>query len=201
MVCKMSFMSIHGLKNHRGRVNNTVSKLKAHVGTPTLDQRGRHQNRPKRCSDEAISGVHDNIKAIPKYKSHYSRFQNPQRVYLGNTCKTCDSFQCLIDNGSEREKPAAPTAKELHLRYADSLKSKLEELSDLAKEDPTIHVISVDLQQTLPTSKLSCGPAFYSRELWIYNEVFTIVVKIWDICFYGMKVLQVEAVMKLEAAF
>ncbi|KAJ8868030.1 hypothetical protein PR048_031839 [Dryococelus australis] len=179
-VCKTSFMSIHGLRNHRGRVNNIISKLKAHVGTPTPDQHGRHQNHPNRCSGEAISGIHDHVKAIPKYRSHYSRFQNPNRVYLGSdmniktlygcyikfcsdnnkpvvsedyyrksfseqynigfkfpatdTCKTCDSFQCFIDNGTEQEKTALCTAKELHLRYADSLKSKLKERRTLQKK-------------------------------------------------------------------
>ena len=39
----------------------------------------------------------------------------------------------------------------------------------IAKEDPHKLFIAVDLQQALPTPKLSVGQAFYKRKLWTYN--------------------------------
>ena len=151
-------------------------------------------------------------KAIPKYQSHYSRLQNPNRVYLGSnmiikiiydmylefaaeknypvvsqdkyrrifnkdcnigfkfpssdTYKTCDSLQVKTENGTEEEKSSAREEKELHLRYSDAVKSKI---CKLTKQDASLHVKSVDLQQSLPTPKLMCSLAFYLRKLWTYN--------------------------------
>lgn len=71
---------------------------------------------------------------------------------------------------SEDEKNKAKQEKELHLRRAESLRGELNEYTDQSKTSPAdVHVITVDLQQTLPTPKLSCGPAFYCRKLWTYN--------------------------------
>ena len=82
-----------------------------------------------------------------------------------DTCKTCDSLQVKIENGTEEEKHSARKEKELHLRYSDAVKSKISEYCKLAKQDASLHVISVDLQQTLPTPKLACLLAFYLHKL------------------------------------
>lgn len=74
-VCKKSFMSIHGLQNSRGRIKNIIRKLVSEVSTPSCDKSGSHNSRPHKISTEAENIVHENIKAIPKYQSHYSRYQ------------------------------------------------------------------------------------------------------------------------------
>ncbi|XP_039283499.1 uncharacterized protein LOC111052342 isoform X2 [Nilaparvata lugens] len=218
-VCKKSFMSIHGLQNARGRINNIIKKIVSEKSTPSSDKRGTHDTRPHKVSAEAENSVHEHIKAIPKYQSHYSRAQNPNKVYLGcditirslyneyylnfcevnnlpkvsedkyrrifcekynigfklpksDTCSKCDSLQIIIDdaNASAEQKQTAKLEKEIHLRRADSAREKLKNYTAMSKETPNdVHVITVDLQQTLPTPKLSCGPAFYCRKMWTYN--------------------------------
>lgn len=219
-VCKKSFMGIHGLQNSRGRINNIINKIKKNnLTTPPCDKRGKHSSRPHKTSPEAVNGVHEHIKAMPKYRSHYSRQENPNKVYLGceltirslyrdyylsfcqerglptvsedkyrrifceqynigfkfpksDTCNKCDSLQIVIDdpNKDEDDKNKAKQEKELHLRKADSVRDKMREYTAQSKDSPEdVHVITVDLQQTLPTPKLSCGPAFYCRKLWTYN--------------------------------
>uniref|UniRef100_A0A6P7H074 Uncharacterized protein LOC114344494 n=1 Tax=Diabrotica virgifera virgifera TaxID=50390 RepID=A0A6P7H074_DIAVI len=46
-VCKIAFLSIHGLQKNRGRVENLVKQLKTGSNTPKSDLRGRHSNHPK----------------------------------------------------------------------------------------------------------------------------------------------------------
>lgn len=105
-----------------------------------------------------------------KYRNIFSQEYNIGFKFPAiDTCKTCDSLQIKMEHGSEQEKSAACISKELHLGHAESLKTKLHDFSKLANDDPSIHVISIDLQQTLPTPKLSSSIAFYSRILWTYD--------------------------------
>lgn len=60
--------------------------------------------------------------------------------------------------------------KELHLRQAEAAQVKIQHLAKEASKKPEeVHVIAVDLQQAMPTPKLTVGPAFYKRKLWTYN--------------------------------
>lgn len=218
-ICRKSFLSVHGLQQNRGRLNNILKQVKSGC-TPKTDQRGKHTlNRPNRVSEDKVQAVHDHIKSIPTYQSHYSRSQNPQRVFFdcnlnitslyrdlylpycqernietvsedfyrrtfsksynigflmpkSDTCKVCDELHTTLmnDMSTQEEKTEANTKKELHLRRAEAMRAKLKELAAESKENPgDVHTISIDLQQTLPTPKLSCGPAFYLRKVWTYN--------------------------------
>lgn len=89
-----------------------------------------------------------------------------------DTCKTCDMFHIKLSEPttSEEEKPNLQNEKELRLRRADVMQAKLIEYTTEAKMHPDrLHTITIDLQQTLPTPKLTCGPSFYLRKLWTYN--------------------------------
>ena len=48
------------------------------------DQRGKHQNRPHKVSDEVRELVREHIKTFPTRNSHYSRKGNYGRVYLSS---------------------------------------------------------------------------------------------------------------------
>jgi len=57
-----------------------------------------------------------------------------------------------------------------HKQKASSVFQLLHHNAQRAKENPaTVHVICFDLQQALPTPKLSSSPAFYKQKLWTYN--------------------------------
>jgi hypothetical protein len=49
----------------------------------------------------------------------------------------------------------------------DSLKIEIERAT--ANSQLGLVVLTMDLQQALPTPKLFCGPAFYERKVWTYS--------------------------------
>ena len=78
-VCKVAFLRIHSVSN--GRLFRALQAQKKGNGAPHQDQRGRHP--PGNKTDEAkISVIKSHIDSIPRYKSHYSRADNPHREYL-----------------------------------------------------------------------------------------------------------------------
>ncbi|CAH2009676.1 unnamed protein product [Acanthoscelides obtectus] len=83
-ICKTEFLSVHGLQNSSKRLKLIAQQIVEGRTTPKRDGRGKHQNRPNKISAERVQSVHDHIKAIPKYVSHYSRKVNPNRVFLNH---------------------------------------------------------------------------------------------------------------------
>lgn len=217
-ICRDEFLSLHGLHNNRGRLRN-IQKMVV-KGVLLTDGRGRHSNRPKKYSDQDVENVRKHIQLIPRYQSHYSRKQNPRKVYLNcdltieslykvyyvpwcnenghnavsrdkyrrifctefnigfkipqsDTCKTCDQLTVAVENarttGNDVELRKFETEHKAHLMKAEGMKNMLKDRSEESKKTPELHVITMDLQQALPTPMLSAGPAFYKRKLWTFN--------------------------------
>jgi len=82
-VCKQAFLSIFGLNNCRGRVENIISDIAAGKSVPSVDGRGKHGNRPNRTEASVIDDVKNHIQSFPSYCSHYSRKHNINRKYIG----------------------------------------------------------------------------------------------------------------------
>ncbi|XP_049764968.1 uncharacterized protein LOC126094559 isoform X3 [Schistocerca cancellata] len=92
MICKEAFVRFHGLQIHARRVRNLQHQMKQGFAVPKEDGRGKHGNYPHKFQDKAVQSVREFLNAIPKYNSHYSRQQNPNRVYLD-----CDiSKHCFL---------------------------------------------------------------------------------------------------------
>lgn len=83
-ICKQEFLAVHGLQNSAKRVKLLSKQISDGRPTPKKDERGRHHNRPNKVDPDMVQSVHDHIRSIPKYVSHYSRISNPNRVYLNH---------------------------------------------------------------------------------------------------------------------
>lgn len=77
-VCKSIFQKI--LVVSSGRIDRIMKNSSAH-GLIVSDQRGKHEPFNK-TTNESVLGVHNFINKFPKYKSHYTRKDNPNRMYL-----------------------------------------------------------------------------------------------------------------------
>jgi len=93
------------------------------------------------------------------------------RLPQTDTCKVCDKFSIDIQSASnEADLSNLEQQFSDHKQKASSAFKLLNEHTRCAKENPEAeHVICFDLQQALPTPKLSSTPAFYKRKLWTYN--------------------------------
>lgn len=93
-ICRKSFLAVHGLQNSRGCLNNILKQIKS-GSTPKTDKRGKHENRPHRIAEDRVQSVHDHIKSIPTYQSHYSRSQNPQKTFFDSNLTIQSLYQDL----------------------------------------------------------------------------------------------------------
>ena len=93
------------------------------------------------------------------------------RLPQTDTCKVCDKFNIDIQSASnEADRSNLERQFSDHKQKASSAFQLLHHNAQRAKENPeAVHVICFDLQQALPTPKLSSSPAFYKRKLWTYN--------------------------------
>lgn len=78
-ICKVAFLNIFGISN--GRLDRALKAERAAGGSPHTDRRGRHPPANK-TSDDATEKVKAHIELFPRYKSHYSRKDNPNRYFL-----------------------------------------------------------------------------------------------------------------------
>ena len=78
-VCKTAFLRMHGLSN--GRVSRALQARTSQGGSLSLDKRGKHEPKNKTSKDK-IDLIKAHINSFLKYKSHYSRSDNPHKNYL-----------------------------------------------------------------------------------------------------------------------
>nr|CAH7734334.1 unnamed protein product [Callosobruchus chinensis] len=114
-ICKEEFLSIHGLQNSRKRLYNICKQIRQGNTVPKCDQRGKHHNRKNRLPKESVKSVHDHIKAIPKYTSHYSRKKNPNRVYVDHDMSIASLYKNFYIPWC-REQSIAPVKEDTYRR-------------------------------------------------------------------------------------
>lgn len=90
-----------------------------------------------------------------------------------DTCKTCDQLNIRLDSARNKneieELSRLNTELILHKTKAKAMQDLLHNMTLESKNKSRTLVISFDLQQAMPLPKLTTGPAFYSRKVWMYN--------------------------------
>ena len=211
-VCKTFFLQVLGIS--QGRLQRCIERKTKNSGVGLTDRRGRHSPFNK-TADDKMQFVKDHIKSFPKYHSHYSRKQNPNKQYLSpsldlakmyklykakceelayhavsewvyrntfntkfnlsfhrpytDTCQHCDRMKTQIDASEGEEKRKLENEKELHLRKAEKVITDKKTAVEMAQKNSKVHVITFDLQKTLPCPMLTTNVVFYKRQLWCYN--------------------------------
>jgi len=82
-VCKKAFTQLHQITN--SKVDRLLKQIVAGKSVPSPDRRGKHDNRPRRTEPQTVADVKEHISHFPAKRSHYSRHENPSRLYLAPT--------------------------------------------------------------------------------------------------------------------
>ena len=100
-------------------------------------------------------------------KAHFPhiRLYKPRQ----DTCKSCDVYAIKSKDPSltEDDRRKNEIRHSLHLAKAEKGYGLPKTL--IGSTPDTTMVVCMDLQQALPTPKISTGIAFYKRKMWTYN--------------------------------
>ena len=124
-----------------------------------------------------IEWLRTNNSDIQPVSKHFYRDIFNNKLNLGiepphsDTCDSCDLFNNKIkslnpvtdNNEIERLK----NLKNAHIAVASQVHKILKDCKLI--QDPTVGAISIDLQKTLPTPKISTSCQYYKCKLWTYN--------------------------------
>ena len=93
-VCQKAFVLIHGFGKRR--LEFLRKKMPVGSAVPELDRRGKHCNRPLKVSEELHQKVREHIMSFPARQSHYSRHNNPGRLYLSPDLSIARMYQMFL---------------------------------------------------------------------------------------------------------
>ena len=92
-VCKTAYLRFHGVSN--GRLSRALKSVQPEGDTSHQGQRGKHPPANK-TSDDVIKSVKDHIELFPRYKSHYSRHDNPVSFIRADIDKNVHIVQRIL---------------------------------------------------------------------------------------------------------
>ncbi|XP_023028220.2 uncharacterized protein [Leptinotarsa decemlineata] len=92
-VCKNAFISIHGIS--RGKIDYILNQMKK-TGTPPKYNKGKHENRPHKLSDETLDAIRSHIKSFKGRESHYSQ-KDSKKTYLPDDLNVSKMFKLFQD--------------------------------------------------------------------------------------------------------
>ena len=100
-VCKVAFLRIHGISN--GRLDRALKAQSDEGGSPHNDQQGCHVP-PNKIPEASLEFVREHISCFPKYKSHYSCLDNPNKHYLSPDLTINKMYQLYKEECSKQAK-------------------------------------------------------------------------------------------------
>ena len=86
-----------------------------------------------------------------------------------DTCKTCDAMNARFTAEDQTAKQRLQLELRLHHCKAECAYQQLKEDTALCRSLQEVDMITFDLEQSLPTLKLSTNVVFYKRQMWTYN--------------------------------
>ncbi|KAJ1518887.1 hypothetical protein ONE63_011500 [Megalurothrips usitatus] len=106
--------------------------------------------------------------------SSYRRIFKPMKIKFkepsSDTCATCDELVAKKKVAqSAKEKDKLQEEHQFHLRKAEAAYELKSKYIKLAKSNSEVCTLVFDLEQVLPTPNVSCGKAYYLRQLSTYN--------------------------------
>lgn len=143
------------------------------------------------CDERGLNPVKEDRYRRIFSESYNIGFKFPK----SDTCAICDELHNVI-NKEDTEvaaKARAESEKELHLRYADSLRQKMTEYTQTAKNNPDdVHVITGDLHKRYQLlSSLRAMPFTVENYGHIMLAYITVPLRLL-ICSCGMSLLSEE---------
>lgn len=96
-------------------------------------------------------------------------FEPPKK----DTCATCGRLETAIHRRQEENLEVVALQEELNVHQTKFKRARAELKAMKNDQDPFRLCIAIDLQQTLPCPRLTVGPAYYKRKLWVYNFAIT----------------------------
>ncbi|KAF2883162.1 hypothetical protein ILUMI_23010 [Ignelater luminosus] len=168
-----------GMKKMRDRsVDNIILHsilVKTKNGTDQLGLSLRSFRNTKAPIHEATTQTCLEENGLPVFLNKFRRVLTEEynitfKASKSDSCSTCDSIHVPL--GDAKAKNAVPrieplnTKLDLHHRRAQTGHKAIENASKKLSET---YAITFDLQQALPTPKLSTGPTFYKKNVFCYN--------------------------------
>ena len=93
-VCQKAFLLIHGFGKQRLEVLR--KKMPIGLTIPKPDCQGKHTKRPAKILEELREKIREHIMSFPTRQSHYSRHNNPGRLYLSPDLSIAKMYQMFL---------------------------------------------------------------------------------------------------------
>ena len=185
-------------------LGNKALRVREHINLlPALSSHYSRVNVPNRKYLEShltinklyiayMEWLHDQHPGEPIVSMHYysdvftKEFNISFEAPRTDTCTTCDKLDTSIKNaaGDQASVDELMKQREDHKQFAQQAQELMKAMATDVNAEK--RAICIDLQQTLPTPKLSASVAYYKRKMWTYNlcihdlKTNTSTMYVWD---------------------